>query len=80
LVSFFNYPTKKTLLIQPCPKFTFGGGVLPPDLRHLRLIFWDKIWYSGEGVKVGPLDFFGARKVPGGFRIGLQRKNFTSGL
>jgi hypothetical protein len=33
-----------------------------------------------KGVKVETLNFFGARKIPGGYRMELQRKNFTCGL
>jgi hypothetical protein len=30
-------------------------GFLPADLR---LIFWDEIWYTGEGGQSRPSDFF----------------------
>jgi hypothetical protein len=33
-----------------------------------------------EEVKIGLRDFFGVRIFSGGFKIGLQGKNFTPGL
>jgi hypothetical protein len=33
-----------------------------------------------EEVKIGPWNFFEVRIFSGGFKMGLQRKNFTSGL
>jgi hypothetical protein len=31
---------------------------LPADLRYIRLIFWDEIWYTDEKDQSRPLEFF----------------------
>jgi hypothetical protein len=39
-------------------KLYLWGDFLPADLRHIRLIFWDEIWYTDEGGQSRPLEFF----------------------
>jgi hypothetical protein len=50
--------SKQVNLRQPCPNFTFDGGFLPADLSHIRLIFWDEIWYTDEGGQSRLSEFF----------------------
>jgi hypothetical protein len=68
------------IIIQGCPNHTFGG------------IFYTRIWgifswymtlkfgTQVEEVKIGSRNFFGVRIISGGFKMGLQRKNFTPGF
>jgi hypothetical protein len=66
------------------PKILYIGSIYPKNWGHIDTSWKFSVFFTPltpvKETKIGPRIFFGARKVPGGFKMGLQRKNFACGF